>query len=363
MKRKYQTSAVLAGSLIASPAYAGGWVSFGNETSPRLVAVSSLGASDTEEKDYAWGDVDQDGDIDLVVVRKQPYTTPGRRRNVLFMNEGTAEGHAVNGVLVDRTDDYAKAATDGGQGFLDLTNDRDVVVADVDGDGWLDIITAPACNGCPGQPKTITHPRVYINLANDGFGNWLGFRYEERRIPTLPQSPNFCAVAAGDVTGDGAVDLYFVDYQSGLEDRLLINNGSGFFTDESASRITAAMLSSGFGTHAVIADMNGDGWKDIVKSENGPVEIFNNAGAGFFDILDETYDGAAYHVGVGDLNDDGKLDIVVTDDGVDRYLLNLGNGPNGMANFPAPPPPSQGPPLVLEAIRSLLTWTTMDSTT
>ncbi|MEE9129342.1 MAG: VCBS repeat-containing protein [Phycisphaerales bacterium] len=336
MRSVHDTVWVLTSVVIAAPAFAGDWVQFGNETSDRIVADASIGVNDTEEKDYAWGDVDGDGDIDLVVVRKQPFTTPGRRRNVLFLNEGTAEGHAVDGVLVDRTEQYATAADDGGQGFLDLTNDRDVTVVDVNGDSWLDIITAPACNGCPGQPKTITHPRVYINLGNDGVGNWLGFLYEERRIPQLPQSPNFCAVAAGDVTGDGAVDLYFVDYESGLEDRLLINNGTGFFTDESAARMTPAMLSSDFGTHAVIADMNGDGWKDIVKSEDEPVEVFNNAGAGFFDVLDETYDDAAYHVGVGDLNGDGRLDIVISDDGVDRYLLNQeDNGGNGMANFTA----------------------------
>ena len=42
-----------------------------------------------------WGDLDKDGDEDLVIVRKQPWTTSGRKRNVLLMNE--------KGVLTDRT--------------------------------------------------------------------------------------------------------------------------------------------------------------------------------------------------------------------------------------------------------------------
>ncbi|MFQ5654854.1 MAG: hypothetical protein ACE5GW_09010 [Planctomycetota bacterium] len=92
-------------------------ISYEDETVLRLVAAAEVGIANTEEKDYAWGGVDQDGDIDLVCVRKQPWNTPGRRRNVLFLNEGTAQGHAVNGVLVDRTADYAVDATDGGQGF------------------------------------------------------------------------------------------------------------------------------------------------------------------------------------------------------------------------------------------------------
>ncbi|MCH8151250.1 MAG: VCBS repeat-containing protein [Planctomycetes bacterium] len=227
---------------------------FVDETSQRSVVASSLFATDSEEKDYAWGDLDHDGDIDLVVVRKQPFTTTGRRRNVLFMNEGTAQGHPVNGVLVDGTNQYIPA-------FLDLTNDRDVALADVDGDGWLDIVTAPTYSA--GQPTTISHPRVYMNQGEVA-GVWQGFVYEPARIPLLPVTPNFCAVAAGDVTGNGRPDLYFVDYGN-LEDRLLINDGNGFFTDESLLRMTSTMLHSDFGTSGVIVDMNGDGTNDVVK--------------------------------------------------------------------------------------------------
>ncbi len=333
MRRVYHTFGVLTSLLIAAPALAGDWVQFGNETLDRIVADASIGVNDTEEKDYTWEDFDQDGDTDVVVVRKQPFTTPGRRRNVLFMNEGIDDGHAVNGVLVDRTEQYATAADDGGQGFLDLTNDRDVRVVDVNCDDWLDIVTATVCISCPGLPKTITHPRIYINLGNDAQGNWLGFRYEQARIPEFPITPNFCEVAAGDLTGDGYDDLYFVDYLNDLEDRLLINDGNGFFTDETEKRLTPQMYTSSFGTAVVIDDMNMDGWEDIVKSENGPVETFYNAGFGFFDILDQTYSGAAYHTCVADLNGDGLYDIIVIDDGIDRYLLNQGNGPDGMAEF------------------------------
>ncbi|MCH8343880.1 MAG: VCBS repeat-containing protein [Planctomycetes bacterium] len=172
----------------AGPGLAGNtnWVQFADETDTRLVADPAVGADDVQEKDYAWGDVDQDGDIDLVVVRKQIGSTAGRRPNVLFMNEWIAEGHAINGVLVDRTEQYASDADDGGLGFLDETNDRDVALVDVNGDGWLDIVTAVAHG--QGLPKTISHPRVYINKANDEMGDWLGFRYEEARIPPIRRS-------------------------------------------------------------------------------------------------------------------------------------------------------------------------------
>ncbi len=306
--------------VIASPALGGDdWVTYTNEASTRLVADPSVGTGDVEEKDYAWGDIDHNGFVDLVVVRKQPVTTSGGRRNVLFMNE--------NGVLVDRTDTLAPE-------MLDPTNDRDVVLVDVDNDGWLDLVTAAACNGC-NAAGFADDSRLYMNLGNDGEGNWLGFG-----TPTVlfGGGNNFCAVAAGDIDGDGFADLYFVSYSDNFEDQLLMNVGAadpGVFTNGN-NRLTTAMRTSDFGTAVIIADMDNDGDNDIVKSENGPVEIFRNNGNGVFDLLDPTFSGAAYHVSVGHLDGDGLLDLVISDDGTDRYILApvMNGAPDTALTFP-----------------------------
>ncbi|MCZ6698248.1 MAG: FG-GAP-like repeat-containing protein, partial [Planctomycetota bacterium] len=304
--------------------------------------------------------VDRDGDTDLVMVYKQLGTTTGKRRNVLLMNEG--------GVLVDRTTQFATASTvtlppevGGGtsQGFLDLTNDRDVIVVDVNGDGWPDIVTATSLSGIPAGTnggKSISHPRVYINLKDDppGSGIWQGFIFDDAdRIPTQPTEPRFLSVSAGDVDGDLDPDLYFGDHDQGgsrtsdLDNRLLINNGSGYFSDESEVRMTYEQREVSFCQAVALVDMNRDGTLDAVRdsSHSSPTAIsiaYNDPNnEGFFDTfndggLDHVYFQSPYNMSVGDLNNDLSPDIVITDAGSDRYILNTGIGVDGLANFGPP---------------------------
>ncbi len=323
--------------LISKCLLTGGFGNFTNQTTQRLICDPAVGINDTEEKDYAWGDVDLDGDIDLICVRKEPFTSEGRNINVLFMNEG--------GMLVDRTTEYATATdVSGDSGFLTPTNDRDIQLYDLDSDGWLDMVTVTTLTD--NSTKALSHPRVYMNLGEiDGL--WQGFRFENDRIPEMHgvAGPRFCSLAIGDLTGDGHPDLYFGDYDSGstqifdYNNRLLINNGKAYFTDESTKRMNEEMLLSAFGAASEIVDMNNDGVLDVVKqtSLNPPQHIaitYNNpSNEGYFngyDIIDEQ---APYFVTCGDLNGDGRQDMVVVDDGSDTYYLNTGNGGDGFANF------------------------------
>jgi hypothetical protein len=313
------------------------WVQYQNQTSSRLVAAPGLGALDTEEKDYAVGDFDRDGWTDLVVVRKQPFTTAGKRAGVLFMNE--------NGVLTDRTSTFAVSSdVPGDQGLMTPANNRDVVVADFNDDGWPDFATAVTISDS--DPKYLSHPRVYMNQGATG-GSWQGFRFEQNRVPqlfvldaagndTIAWPGRFCSIAAGDVDGDGDADLYLGDYDGeaagrDINDRLWINDGTGVFTDSRQSRMSAQMLLSAFSASSNIRDMNGDGRNDVLKNSglNSPTQVsvaYHSAGSSTaFDLFQVPMTFAPYFASVGDLNNDNRLDFVETDDATDHYMLNQGN--------------------------------------
>ncbi len=331
----------------------GQWIDFRNETDLRLMCGDREGTNcdpgtlqNTDEKDFAWGDVDRDCDVDLVSVNKQLGTSSGRRRNYLFINE--------NGILVDRTTEFASASNvilqdrTTSQGFLDLTNDRDVILVDVNGDQWLDIVTGTTLSGSHG--KAISHPRIYINLGEDppGSGIWQGFVFDdEDRAPTMPAEPRFPGIAWGDIDNDGDNDLFFADNQQGgarpvdLDNRLWINNGAGYFSDESTLRMTDDQRRVWLCTSVEMEDMNDDGALDLIVDEvlvhpTAVSIVYNDPeNPGFFQAMPREFVYALEpsHIDVGDLNNDGLLDIVITHDSTDRYILNTGNGGDGLANF------------------------------
>ncbi|MEM7332511.1 MAG: putative Ig domain-containing protein [Chloroflexota bacterium] len=283
----------------------GSWVDYADETGSRLVATNN-----SFEKDTAVGDLNNDGWDDIIVVHKNAFDAIGGQADSLLMN--------VDGVLTDQTSTYAAE-------FLsNMTDARDVLIADIDGDGWSDVIVA----------STFEDPPVlYRNQGEDAGGNWLGLVDESSRLPNTfdTGTVQFCAVTSGDVNGDGHEDIYFTNYafDGGAKDVLLINDGSGNFTEESQSRLGDFRWSA-FGTSVQILDMDGDSDQDILKlsaeyavdpwGHPGLFTLFND-GTGHFPTYHEIPTSAAYMMMAADLNNDGLPDIYIQDDAQDYIAL------------------------------------------
>ena len=249
--------------------------------------------ANSTEVDFA--DIDKDGDLDAIVSNLGP--------NQLLLNDGS--GH-----FTDASRRLPQAAPPGPPGFavpfppFFIEVSAEAVFSDVNGDGYPDIVISnenPFPFGPPGDANRL--------LLNDGTGH---FTEAFGRIPfAIDQTSGF---EAGDIDGDGDQDLIQVNIGPNL---VLINNGFGFFTDETAARLPANSASSRKGE---LADIDGDGDLDLLvgNSRNEQNRLFLNDGYGVFTDatsrlpvrLDTTTD-----IDTVDLDGDGDLDVYVTNVG------------------------------------------------
>jgi RHS repeat-associated protein len=159
-------------------------------------------------------------------------------------------------------------------------------------------------------------------LINDGSGIFA----DESWLRLLPETDRTYDVALFDSDGNGSLDLFFLN--QGVASRLLVNDGLGFFADLTPLRLPSLRV-EGFDADPV--DLNHDGSLDLVLAagSNG-LRFLLNDGSGVFS--DETAARApplvAYPIRVasGDVDFDADVDLVAASAGQDLLLFNDGTG-------------------------------------
>jgi len=193
----------------------------------------------------------------------------------------------------------------------------DVVLADVDGDGDLDLLTAN-----PRNPLQLDFQTKL--LLNDGNGR---FSDGTSGLPKDVLSTN--SVAPGDVDGDGDVDLVLAisDFATGAPNRLYLGNGKGQFTDATSGRIPK---SSELTYHIRLADFDGDGDLDFVAANFQQDRLYANDGKGVFTDVTKpslpTSTAWTKDIATGDVDGDGDIDLVLASPARNRLYLNDGKG-------------------------------------
>jgi hypothetical protein len=196
-----------------------------------------------------------------------------------------------------------------------------VAVADL-GNGHLDIITANF-----GQASSSTPPSYSVFLGN-GDGTF------QPAITTNVSDP--VALVVGDFNGDGKKDIALAG-QDGMI-TILLGNGNGTF----AAPITFSSGATGLSSLAA-ADFNGDGKLDLVTTVyNGgagsTVNILYGNGDGTFQAPVSVNVGQApVYVAAADLNGDGLPDLVVAEDAPSNtvaVLLNNGGTLSSRITYP-----------------------------
>jgi len=295
-----------------------------------------------DSEDIAIGDFDRDGDLDIIFVAEDD------QQHEYYVNDGKAvfseapQGfsfpstcNAIEAADFDKDGDLDLVLGNAGQDFF-LVNDgkghfsdetkshmpqdqnttQDVQSADVDGDGDLDLIMGNEDGN-----------RLYLN---DGRGFFVDATNE--RLPLADEETRKVDVA--DVDKDGDLDIFFSNVNFGksknLANRLLINNGKGFFTDETGKRYAVA---NNMHTGDIsFVDLDNDLDLDMVIANvfGGYIQIAANNGKGNFkEVTSEVFalqvKGDAISVDVIDINNDKRLDIYVgMFRGTDKFFLNKG---------------------------------------
>lgn len=234
------------------------------------------------------GDVDGDGDIDLVVGGASAQPTR------CLINAGGQFVPSASAAFIEHAD----------------AEDMGLLLFDADADGDIDLYVVSGGVEC--EPNDIVlQDRLYLN---DGGGQ---FSHAPDALPEMLDSGS--VVCGNDFDHDGDIDLFVGGrvvpgrYPLSPSSHLLRNDG-GVFVDIIDD--VEGLRLGGLVTDAVWSDTDGDGWQDLlVTYEWGPVRLYkNNQGL----LVDGTSEvglsgrlGWWSSIAAGDLDADGDDDYVV----------------------------------------------------
>jgi hypothetical protein len=212
------------------------------------------------------------------------------------------------------------------------SEDTDALFFDADGDGDEDLYVCSGGNEfSPNSTDLID--RLYIN---DGKGN---FTKSPQVLPSYIFESSSCVTAA-DYDKDGDLDLFVgvrlkpFSYGYPCKGYILQNNGKGIFTDVT-EQVAPELKQVGMVTDAKWFDYDKDGRQDLViAGEYMPVKILHNENGRLKDVTEAAgllkTNGWWNSIEIADINNDGYLDIVAGNHGLNSRFKATENKPVSM---------------------------------
>lgn len=257
----------------------------------------------------AVGDINNDGLLDI-------FFTANMTNNQLFLNMGGLTFKDITSQACEALSGRKKSWKTG------------VTMADVNGDGWLDIYVCYSGK----LPDDQRRNQLFINKGINAKGD-VTFK-EEAKLYGLDDQSYSTQAAFFDYDNDGDLDMFLLNHSVKKIDNMefarlsneidelagskLYQNNQNYFTDVS-KKAGIKQNPMTFGLGVAVADINKDGWLDIYVSNdyNEPDYLYINNGNGTFSNKAET---ALTHLSqfsmgldIADFNNDGLPDIVTLD--------------------------------------------------
>jgi len=302
------------------------------DVSVQLFQEVSVGLPTGNNLSSAWGDYDNDGDLDIAVAGGS-FTTVYRNTNGLFTNQNFTLNSATASDLawLDADNDgdldlmesgwlsagYSPATlrfrnnfptntfTSLGSGLsgVGTTNIADGAMAwgDYDNDGDLDVVLS-------GDTNTYHTPDAFTALYRNDRGT---FTNSGVVLPALVHG----AAVWGDYDDDGDLDLLIAGQTGGIATnsvtKLFRNEGNGAFVEVATPFPSLTDCALAFG------DMDNDGDLDIAMAGLGTdgvplARIYRNTGSGFTNLNANLLGATFASVAWGDYDSDGFIDLVVS---------------------------------------------------
>ena len=203
------------------------------------------------------GDVNGDGFPDLLTLQYGPPDAQGNTNFELQLRLGKGDGTFLSPTL--------PAVADGIEPAVGISTYGPVALADMNGDGHIDIISL-------GDGSSLGN-EVAISLGN-GDGTF--------KPPILTYFNGYGALGAfltiADFNGDGKPDVFTDGFDPPFDTGIFIGNGDGTLKNFTYNGVAQPALSIGLYVegYALAPDFNGDGKPDLFA---GGVALINEAGA------------------------------------------------------------------------------------
>ncbi|MCB0047404.1 MAG: VCBS repeat-containing protein [Caldilineaceae bacterium] len=243
-------------------------------------------------KSGAWGDMDGDGDLDLVVGQT---ATPANAAISIFYNDGPNANGVPQLVRTDYPASFGVRAESLALGDLDLDGDLDILVGNVYGPNYL--------------------------LLNQGLVDGRSQFVEQRWDEAVENSRLTTHVALGDITGDGRLDIVIAQCDGNM---FLYENSASADGDlafnlnwpQATAPFDCLELTPNRVTALALGDADLDGRLDLAYGAGNNWGLYLNQGEtlGATPALTITLDGANSRVtdlGWGGVNGNGERELAV----------------------------------------------------